>query len=156
MAIEGLRLGPDPVLVPPDDQATTFTARAKLDALASISDYVAQIGRLAGLEEQASYRLRLAVHEIAANVIIHGYAGQNSSGCLDFTAAIDDESVCICLEDTAVPFDPRQAPPPADLDKPLCERQVGGLGIFLARRSVDQWHYEYSDNRNRNLFIMKR
>jgi serine/threonine-protein kinase RsbW len=133
-----------------------LTVPAKLDSLIAISDFVDGVARMGGLDEQAAYRLRLAVHEIAANVILHGYRGQVVPGCLDLKAVVDDDSVRIDLEDTAVPFDPDKVPLPADLDKPLYERRLGGLGIFLARQSVAEWRYEHIAGRNRNIFIVER
>jgi serine/threonine-protein kinase RsbW len=124
--------------------------------LVEVSDFVHEAAQMAGLDEHAAYRLRLAVHEIASNVIVHGYAGQSAPGCLDLTAAIDEHTVRINLEDTAVPFDPDEAPLLDDLDKPLCQRQVGGLGIFLARQSVAEWRYERVGRHNRNIFIVER
>jgi serine/threonine-protein kinase RsbW len=133
-----------------------LTVPAKLDSLIAVSDFVDGVARMAGLDEQAAYRLRLAVHEIAANVILHGYGEQRMPGCLDLKAVIEDHSVRIDLEDTAVPFDPDKVPLPADLDKPLYERRVGGLGIFLARQSVAEWRYEHVGGRNRNVFVVER
>ena len=45
---------------------------------------------------------------------------------------------------------------PDHINKPLEERPIGGLGIFLVMRSVDQFHYEYVDGRNRYVLTMKR
>jgi serine/threonine-protein kinase RsbW len=134
----------------------TLTVPATVDSLLAVSDFVCSVAQMANLDEQPAYRLRLAVHEIAANVIVHGYAGQSVPGCLDLTAVIDDDFVRIDLEDTAVPFDPEKVPLPTDLDKPLYQRRVGGLGIFLARHSVAEWRYERIGCRNRNVFIMER
>jgi serine/threonine-protein kinase RsbW len=133
-----------------------LTVPASLDSLASVGDFVHNVAQMAGLDEQDSYRLRLAVHEIATNVIVHGYAGQRAAGCLDLSAAIDVYTVRIELVDTAVPFDPGEAPLPDDFDKPLCQRRIGGLGLFIARQSVAEWRYERVGECNRNIFIVAR
>ena len=42
-----------------------------------------------------------------------------------------------------------------NLEAPLEERDVGGLGIFLARKNVDEFRYTYTDGRNRNTFVIQ-
>ncbi len=67
---------------------------------------------------------------------------------------IEEGSLKIVLEDTGVPYDPRETPPPDDLDLPLEERDIGGLGVYLTMHAIDKFHYEYVGNRNRNSFFM--
>ena len=69
---------------------------------------------------------------------------------------LDDESLTICVEDNSAAFDPRQKAPPADLDADLENRQIGGLGVFLALEGVDRFGYERINDRNRNSFTMYR
>ncbi|MFN3380826.1 MAG: hypothetical protein ACK41O_15320, partial [Runella zeae] len=45
-------------------------------------------------------------------------------------------------------------PDQEDFDLPLDERPIGGLGIYLTVNGVSEFKYEYSDNRNRNIFIV--
>jgi anti-sigma regulatory factor (Ser/Thr protein kinase) len=51
-------------------------------------------------------------------------------------------------------FDPVHAPEPTDLDRPLHERTVGSLGLYLVRHSVDDLSYEYVDGANRTTVIV--
>ena len=51
-------------------------------------------------------------------------------------------------------FDPRQVPQPDNLDRPLEERQDGGLGIFLALWGVDDFAYDHHGEVNRSTFVM--
>jgi anti-sigma regulatory factor (Ser/Thr protein kinase) len=71
-------------------------------------------------------------------------------------ATIDVRTLKITLEDTAHPFDPTQQDTPTDLDMPLDERNIGGLGIFLALNGIDDFTYERVDNRNRNTLVVYR
>jgi anti-sigma regulatory factor (Ser/Thr protein kinase) len=127
-----------------------------LDALDPIAQYVLKAAADAGLDQKASYRLRLAVDELATNQVVHGYEESNTSGDLTVRASLDDSALRITLEDTAPAFDPRTRLDPDHINKPLDERPIGGLGIFLVMRSVDEFHYEYVDNRNRYVLTMKR
>ena len=115
-----------------------------------------KVAAAAGIEKSAAYRLRLAVDEIATNCVVHGYDEAGLEGMLYLGGSIDDKTLTVYVEDTALPYDPRQTPAPDDLDIPLEEREIGGLGVFLALRGVDQFEYEYADGRNRSIFMMKR
>lgn len=127
-----------------------------LDSLSSIGAYVLAAAAEAGLEKKAAYRLRLAVDEIATNSIVHGYEEAGIEGMLEVQADIDEHDLTIFLEDTAGAYDPRQTMLPQDLDQPLEERQIGGLGVYLTVQGVDTFLYERVGDRNRNIFVMNR
>jgi serine/threonine-protein kinase RsbW len=127
---------------------------AELESLAAIYDFVERAAQMAGLCQADAYRLRLAVDEIATNAIAHGYAGQK--GELNLRARLDRRALTIFLEDSGPEFDPWRQPPPADLDRPLIERQPGGLGVYLARYGADSVAYERVDGRNRISLVMNR
>jgi anti-sigma regulatory factor (Ser/Thr protein kinase) len=129
------------------------TVPATLDSLRPIADYVMAAAAAAGLDRRASYRLRLAVDEIATNIIVHGYANAGRQGVLGLRADIDDRALTIAIDDTGVTYDPRQAPIP-DINLPIEQRPVGGLGVYLAMRSVDEFFYEQLGDRNRTIFKM--
>jgi anti-sigma regulatory factor (Ser/Thr protein kinase) len=96
------------------------------------------------------------VDEIATNIIVHGYDEAGIDGDVTLTATMNDQTLTIAIEDEARPFDPRQRVAPDDLDRPLEDRQIGGLGVYLAMNGVDEFQYEYIGNRNRNIFVMYR
>jgi anti-sigma regulatory factor (Ser/Thr protein kinase) len=129
------------------------TIPATLDSLGSIAEYVMAAAASAGLDKRASYRLRLAVDEIATNIIVHGYANAGHQGTLEIRADIDDKALTIVIDDTGVTYDPRQAPIP-DINLPLDQRPIGGLGVYLAMRSIDEFVYEHLGDRNRTIFKM--
>lgn len=131
-----------------------LTVRGITDNLSRLMDYVAWAAAAGGLDEAATYRLSLAVDEIATNVVLHGYADYNQEGDLTVWAEGDEAQLRICLEDTGHPFDPRQVPRPDDLDRPLEERRDGGLGIFLALWGVDGFTYHRVGGKNRSVFVM--
>ncbi len=110
----------------------------------------------AGLDKKATYRLRLAVDEIATNIVVHGYDENGLSGPILVISEIDAQALTIILEDSSPAFDPRQLGRPEHIDKPVEERPIGGLGIFLTHENVDRFDYEYVNNRNRNIFVVNR
>ena len=127
-----------------------------LDSLSAIGHYVNEAAFAAGLDKKIAYRLRLAVDEIATNIIVHGYEEAGLTGEVLVLSELDAAALTIILEDTSAPFDPRNLMRPAHIDKPIEERPIGGLGIYLAMENVSKFDYEYVNNRNRNIFIVNR
>lgn len=128
----------------------------KLDSLSEIAKYVLAAAAEAELDKKASYGLRLAVDEIATNIIIHGYEESGMEGDLELLAEISDRNLTIMIEDTAVTYDPIEHPEPDDLEKHPHEKKMGGLGVYLAIQGVDKFAYERVENRNRNIFTVNR
>ena len=133
-----------------------LTVAGSLESLSAIRDYVDRAAAAAGLDRRANYRLRLAVDEIATNIVNYGYERANRSGEILVRATVDDAWLSVALEDSGIPYDPTQAAPPPDLDDPLEDRRIGGLGIFLTQIGVDDFRYEHRDGRNVNVFSMRR
>jgi anti-sigma regulatory factor (Ser/Thr protein kinase) len=129
---------------------------AALESLEKIGAYVVRAAAEAGLDARGAYNLRLAVDEIATNIISYGY-GAGEGGDLTLKVELTPASLTIVLEDRGIPFDPlaREAVNEEDLALPLEERQIGGLGIYLVLKGVDAFRYEYGDGVNRNIFEMK-
>ena len=134
----------------------TLSLPGNPDSLDPLAEFLAAASKEAGLNAQQAYRLHLAVDEVVTNIIVHGYEENGLHGDVALSVEMDPKSLTIIVEDTAPAFDPTQAKPPEDLSRPLEERALGGLGIFLAMRSVDKFTYERMGNRNRNIFVVSR
>src|SRR5262245_50662237 len=127
-----------------------LTVPAALESLAAVSAFVIKVATAAGLDPRAAYRMRLAIVELVTNTISHGYCEAGLCGMVDLRAELDDRSVTITIEDTAIPFDPTRAAPPDDLHMPAEQRRIGGLGVYLALQDVDSFRYERVGDCNRN------
>ncbi len=127
-----------------------------LESLSAIGQYVIAAATAAGLDKKAAYRLRLAVDEIASNIVIHGYDEAGLTGDVLVLSEMDEQTLTITLEDSSAPFDSSKLGRPDQLDLPVEERPIGGLGIYLTIQNVDKFDYEYVNKRNRNIFVVKR
>ena len=132
----------------------SLTLPGTLDSLKAIRDYVEAAASASKLDARRAYRLSLAIDEIATNIITHGYNESGSSGQIEVHAVQTAEGLEITIEDSSPAFDPFSRGEPAGLDAPLEERNIGGLGIFLAIKNVDEFRYEYVDGQNRNIFVV--
>jgi serine/threonine-protein kinase RsbW len=130
---------------------------AELGSLAELRRYVTEAAGSAGIDEARAYKLQLAVDEIATNTILYGYKDVGASAVISIDNEIRGDALVITLEDHAQEFDPRtmRMPNAEDLAKPLEERAIGGLGIFLAIHGVDRFEYRREGDRNLNIFQIK-
>ncbi len=130
----------------------------ELESLKAVRDYVLNAAALAELDKVLTNRLRLAVDEIVTNSIVHGYDESGTTGDVSLEARVDDDALTIVVEDEAPYYDPTQHDMPTadDLATPLDTRDIGGLGIYLAVNSIDEFRYERDGSRNRNIFVVYR
>jgi anti-sigma regulatory factor (Ser/Thr protein kinase) len=90
------------------------------------------------------YVLQLAVEEIFTNMVKYS-KGVGKDVSISLIRA--DNRVTVTFDEYDVePFDITALPEP-DVTKPLAERKVGGLGIHLIKQMVDEFRYDYADNR---------
>jgi anti-sigma regulatory factor (Ser/Thr protein kinase) len=126
-----------------------------------VSAFVTAIAADAQLTQKKSYRLRLAVEEIVTNTMMHGYGSVQGKGeaehrVVNIYGEIKARTISITIEDSAPPFDITQEMPVVDVNAPLEEREVGGLGVFLVVRYVDNIRYDYVNGHNVNRLTMRR
>ena len=133
----------------------TLKVRGTIQDIEPVINYAITAAHEAGLGEQAMHRVRLAVDEIATNIVVHGYTEAGRSGDLSISAEYDEEQLTICLEDSGKQYDPRSAPPP-NLTSATEKRPLGGLGVYLALWAVDQFYYEHKKNRNQSILIVQK
>ncbi|UCH24835.1 MAG: ATP-binding protein [Trueperaceae bacterium] len=134
----------------------TLIVPASMDNLTSIRNYVKEAASAAGVSDEKLYQLQLAADEIATNIITYGYSGKG--GEISVRGEIEDDALTITLEDSGPAFDPRERELPSeeDLSKPLEERAIGGLGIFLAVQGVDRFDYRREGGKNVNALTVFR
>jgi serine/threonine-protein kinase RsbW len=134
----------------------TLTVAGSLESLEAIARYINDAAQKAGLDKKAAYRLRSAVDEIATNIIMYGYQALGIQGEITLNTQIDEKTLTVSIEDTGAAYDPTLYQQPNDLDRPLEERNIGGLGIYLALQGVDRFLYERKSDRNQNIFVVNR
>ena len=125
---------------------------AKFEYLDEIRDFVGKIARTGDFDNKDVYNIQLATDEAASNIIEHAYEGVKN-GILELSCGFRGDAIVIILVDHGEPFDPSEVPMP-DLKADLSERKIGGLGIFLMRKLMDEVHYESQPSRNSNTLTM--
>ena len=128
---------------------STFPAR--FEFLDEIRNFVAEVAREGGFTEKAIYSLQLAADEAASNIIEHAYQGV-ANASLQITCDMQDDELIITMRDSGKPFDPSNVKQP-NLKADLSKRQIGGLGVYLMRKLMDEVRYE-SNAKTGNLLTM--
>jgi anti-sigma regulatory factor (Ser/Thr protein kinase) len=91
--------------------------------------------------------VQVTLDEVLSNIVQHGYRGR-PEGRIEIDFHLADGTLEVTIQDDAPAFDPLAAPLP-DLAAGLAERRIGGLGILLTRRLMDDVQYARADGRNR-------
>jgi anti-sigma regulatory factor (Ser/Thr protein kinase) len=128
--------------------------QAKFEFLDEIREFVGDIARTGGFGPKDVYNIQLATDEAASNIIEHAYEGV-SDGVLDLSCGMESDAIKIILIDYGAPYDPSVVPVP-DIKADLSERKIGGLGIFLMRKLMDEVHYEPRNDKSNVLTMIKR
>lgn len=120
--------------------------------LVEIRRYVEDTAAGFGAVDSALLDVVQAVDESAANIIMHGYRG--GPGTIDVEIRRERDSLTVCLRDRAPLFDPTRVPAP-DLTLPLDQRPLGGMGIYLTRKFVDELAYRVTPEGGNELTLRK-
>ena len=92
----------------------------------------------------------IAVEEIFVNIASYAYEPAEE-GDVRLSVAVDGKAVdgkaVIRFEDSGQPFNPLERPDP-DLDVPIMERKIGGLGIHFVKNMMDDVEYGYVNEKN--------
>ncbi len=131
-----------------------ITFDANFDNLDEIRDFVAEAARQAGFSEKEVYSIQLAADEASSNIIEHAYAGV-TGGKLEIDLSVSDNELKIIMRDHGRSFDPSSVPEP-NVKADLSERKVGGLGMYLMRKLMDEVSYESSPEMGNILTMIKR
>lgn len=99
-----------------------------------------------GLPPELRFAFDLALEEVFANLASHA-RGPGLPLRITVRLDVDDDRVVLEIRDDGEPFDPRTAPAP-DLEAPLEDRPIGGLGLHLVRESFPDLRYEREGGQN--------
>jgi anti-sigma regulatory factor (Ser/Thr protein kinase) len=116
----------------------TLQIAAEREKLGEVRRFVVDTLAAWGVASGVIDKLRLAVDEAAANVIVHGYLDRG--GDLEIRLRHSPEAVTVVIRDHAPPFDPTAVacPPPG---VGMLGSPPGGLGLTLIREAVDALQY---------------
>jgi signal transduction histidine kinase len=132
---------------------TYIIVSADVRYLVVVRHFVQEACKVLDVASRAVDDLVQAVDEMAANIVVHGYRGR--PGPIEVHVRAEGSDVAVLLRDQAPPFDPTLVPEP-DITLPLERRPVGGLGIFLSRKLMDEIHHRALPEGGNEVTLVKR
>ncbi len=127
---------------------------AQFQYLDEIREFVAEIASRGGFDSKEVYSIQLAADEAASNIIEHAYEGV-SNGVIEIGCEVKNGTLTITMHDHGRTFDPGRVAPP-NIKADLSERKIGGLGIYLMRKLMDDVRYESIPGKGNRLTLQKR
>ena len=126
---------------------------ASPDALERINEAVESLSSQEEWPPDLLFTANLVIEELGLNVINHAYHGD--SGEFEIIIASEDDALTIEFIDNGPPFNMLTDAPIPDVDAPVEERPIGGLGIHLVKTMMDELDYRRERDKN-HLTIVKR
>ena len=124
-----------------------LTIEAKIENLDEVLAYID--GRLeeADCPMKAQMQIDVAVEEIFVNIASYAYTTGTGEATIRCETSQDPRIAIITFIDRGIPYDPVKKEDP-DVTLSAEERGIGGLGIFMAKKAVDDMKYVYRDGQN--------
>ena len=107
-----------------------------------------------GCPMKARAQIDIAIDELFGNIAHYAYPGGTGDTVVRFEFDAPSRTAAVTFMDSGVPYDPLKKEDP-DVTLPAEQRKIGGLGIFLVKKTMDEMRYERRDGRN-VLTIKKR
>jgi anti-sigma regulatory factor (Ser/Thr protein kinase) len=92
-------------------------------------------------------QINIAIDELFSNIAHYAYNPETGDATVRVEVIEDPMAVIITFIDNGVPYDPLKQKDP-DTTLPAEERELGGLGIYMVKKTMDDITYEYKDGKN--------
>lgn len=125
--------------------ANELNIAAEIDKLPEVLTFIDQLLEEHDCPPKAQMQIDIAVEELFVNIAHYAYP--DGSGSVNIRADFSEEDVAITFTDSGIPYDPLKKPDP-DITLAAEERQIGGLGIFMSKKLMDDITYAYEDDKN--------
>ena len=124
-----------------------LTIAAKIENIEVVMNFVNEQLEALDCSMKAQMQIDIAIDELFGNIAHYAYNPEIGQATVRVEVIEDPLAVTITFIDNGVPYDPLAK---ADPDTTLSaeERELGGLGIYMVKKSMDDITYEYKDGQN--------
>ncbi len=131
----------------------TLIIKSVTDNLLQVREFVSKFSVSCGFDAEEANKVILAVDEACTNIIKHAYK-YAPKGEIKISAGFSNDKLEIILTDDGIVFDSGQIPDP-DLSQYIKDKRIGGLGMFLMRKLMDEVIYERLDSGQNKVSLIK-
>lgn len=131
-----------------------LTIAATTENIPVVTDFVNEQLEALDCPMRAQIQIDIAIDELFGNIAHYAYNPDVGSATVRVEVSQDPLAVIITFIDKGVPYDPLTSEDP-DVTLSAEDRQIGGLGIYMVKKSMDEISYEYKNGQN-ILTIKKR
>lgn len=124
-----------------------MTIEATFENIEKVTDFVNEQLEAVNCPMKAQMQIDIAIDELFGNIANYAYHPEVGSATVRVEVSESPLAVIITFIDNGVPYDPLAKEDP-DITLSAEERQIGGLGIFMVKKSMDQISYEYKNGQN--------
>lgn len=124
-----------------------FTVEAAVENIGKVTEFIDGQLEEFGCPIKAQMQIDIAVDELFGNIAHYAYDPDTGPATVQVEVRQEPMEVIITFIDNGIPFDPLARADP-DITLSAEERKIGGLGIYMVKRSMDDISYEYKDGRN--------
>ena len=135
-------------------QMMTKTFPAKVEALTDVLGFVEETLEQHDCPMGIQMAVCVAIEEVFVNVAHYAYGDGEGDADLRIGFEEDTRTFTFCIADKGIPFDPLQKPDP-DITLSAEDRQIGGLGIFITKKTMDAVAYAYENGENILTMVKK-
>ena len=130
------------------------TFPAKIEALSDVLGFVDQTLESCECPMKVQTAICVAIEEIFVNVAHYAYGDGEGDMVLGIGFEEESRTLTFRMTDKGVPFDPLKKPDP-DITLAAEDREIGGLGIFITKKTMDTVTYAYKNGENILTMIKK-
>lgn len=123
------------------------TLPAVIDSIPQVTAWIDEELKKLNCSMKAQMQIDVAIDEIFSNIAQYAYPGKEGSANVQLDFQEDTRMLSITFVDQGIPFDPLSQKEP-DTSLGIEERKIGGLGIFLVKKTMDEVSYQYRDGKN--------
>ena len=124
-----------------------LTLAAALENIPAVTSFIDEQLEALDCSMKAQMQIDVAIDELFGNIAHYAYPNGTGSATVRFDYEESTRTASVTFIDSGIPFDPLQKADP-DVTLSLNKREVGGLGIFMVKKTMDSLEYRYEEGRN--------
>jgi len=124
-----------------------LTIAATVENIETVTDFVNEQLEALDCPMKAQMQIDIAIDELFGNIAHYAYHPEVGNATVRVEVTEEPLAVIVTFIDKGMPYDPLRAVEP-DITLSAEERNLGGLGIYMVKKSMDEITYEYKDGKN--------